>query len=111
MRLHFILFMGLPLFSIPQINRSANELAREKVKEYIVTKIFKDLHYQSVSYGELKPQKQDHSETTWFISHKFEITDSQYVDDKKIAVRKPYFFSFYLDKKLKVLAAQSYFKE
>ena len=111
MRLHFILFMGLPLFSIPQINRSANELAREKVKEYIVTKIFKDLHYQSVSYGELKPQKQDHSEITWFISHQFEITDSQYVADKKIAVRKPYFFSFYLDKKLKVLAAQSYFAE
>ena len=111
MRLHFILFMGLPIFSIAQINRSANELARDKVKDYIVTKIFKNMVYQPVSYGELQPQKQDHSETTWFISHKFEITDSQYVDDKKIAVRKPYFFSFYLDKKLKVLAAQSYFKE
>ncbi|MGZ8557717.1 MAG: hypothetical protein ACXWWC_05270 [Chitinophagaceae bacterium] len=111
MRSFFILFMGIPLFSISQVNRSANELAREKVKDYIVTKIFKDMNYHPVSYGELQPQKQDHSETAWSISHKFEITDSQYLADKKIAIRKPYFFSFYLDKKLKVLGAQSYFKE
>ncbi len=111
MRLLLILLLGIPLYSSAQINRSANELAREKVQDYIVSKIFKDLLYQPILYGELKPQKQDHSEITWFISHQFEITDSQYVADKKIAVRKPYFFSFYLDKKLKVLAAQSYFSE
>ncbi len=111
MRLLFILVLGIPLFSSAQINRSANELAREKVQEYIVSKVFKDMLYKPVSYGELKPQKQDHSEIIWFISHQFEITDSQYVADKKIAVRKPYFFSFYLDKKLKVLAAQRYFQE
>ena len=108
MRLLLILLLGIPLYSAAQINRSANELAREKVQEYIVTKIFKDLHYKPVSYSELKPQKQDHSETAWFISHRFEISDSRNTADKKSAVSKPYFFTVYLDKKLKVVAAQSY---
>jgi len=111
MRILLVLLLGPPFFSTAQINRSANELAREKVQEYVVTKIFKDLHYKPVSYSELRPQRQDHSEITWFISHKFEITDSKYVADKKIAVRKPYFFYFYLDKKLKIVAAGSYYYE
>jgi len=47
----------------------------------------------------------------WSISHQFEIVDSQFVADKKVAVRKPYYFSFYLDKKLKVVAAESFYRQ
>jgi hypothetical protein len=111
MRILLVLLLNPPFFSKAQINRSANELARENVREYIVTKIFKDLSYKSVSYDELKPQKQAHSEIIWSVNHKFEIVDSQFVADKKIAVRKPYYFSFYLDKNLKVITAESYYKE
>ena len=112
MRILLLLFLlNFSFFSNAQVNRSANELAREKVSEYIVTKIFKDLLYKPVSYSELKPQNQPHVDIAWSINHKFEITDSQFVADKKIAVTKPYFFSFYLDKKLKVVTAESYYRE
>ena len=111
MRILLVLLLILPFFSKAQVNRSANELARENVQEYIVSKIFKDLPYKSVSYGELKPQKQAHSEIIWSVNHKFEILDSQFVADKKIAVRKPYYFSFYLDKNLQVIMAESLHKE
>jgi hypothetical protein len=108
MRLLLLILLSFPLFSKGQINRSANELAREKVQEYIVTMIFKDLGYKPVSYGELKPHKQPHSEMAWSINHRFEIVDSQFVNDKRVAVIKPYDFAFFLDKKLKVIGAESF---
>jgi hypothetical protein len=111
MRILLLLFLGIPFFSKAQINRSANELAREKVKEYIVTRLFKDLFYKPVSYTELKPQKQPRVDIAWLMNHKFEIVDSQFVTDKKIAVRKDYYFSFYLDKKLNIVTAESYYRE
>ena len=111
MRILLLFLLGAPFLSMAQIDRSANELAREKVQEYIVTKLFKDLPYKPVSYGNLKSQKQPQAEIAWSINHRFEIVDSQFVADKKIAVTKPYYFSFYLDKKLKVVAAESYYRE
>jgi hypothetical protein len=111
MRLLLIFLIIIPFFSKAQINRSATELAHERVKEYIVTKIFKNMSYKPVSYGELKPQKQPRSEIAWSINHKFEIIDSQFVADKKTVIPKPYYFSFYLDKKLKIVTAQSYYTE
>ena len=110
MRILLVLLLNLPFFSKAQVNRSANELARENVQEYIVTKVFTGLSYKSVSYDELKPQKQKHSKIIWSVNHKFEIVDSQFVADKKIAVRKPYNFSFYLDKNLQVVMAESFHK-
>jgi hypothetical protein len=111
MRVLFFLLISFPFYLKAQINRSANELAREKVADYIVTKLFKDLTYQPVSYGELKESKQPQSDINWVIRHNFEIIDSQFVADRKIAVRKPYSFSFYLDKKLKVLTAESFYRD
>jgi hypothetical protein len=111
MRILLLLLLGVPFFAKAQINRSANELAREKVKEYIVTKIFKDLSYKPIFYGELKSQKQPQVEIAWLMNHKFEIVDSQFVADKKIAVRKAYYFSFYLDKKLNVVTAESFYRQ
>ena len=108
MRMLLLILISFPFFSNAQINRSANELARERVQEYIVTTIFKKMPYKPISYGELKPQKQPHSEMAWSINHRFEIVDSQFVADKRVAVTKPYDFSFYLDKKLKVIVAESF---
>lgn len=108
MRLFFILFIIAPFFALAQINRSATELAQERISEYIVTKIFKDVLYKPVSYSVIKPQNDPQSRISWSISHQFVIIDSQFVADKKTAMKKPYYFSFYLDKKLKVVSAQSY---
>ena len=111
MRILLLLLLGIPFFSKGQINRSANELARENVKEYIVTKLFKDLAYKPGSYTELKSQKQPHVDIVWSMNHQFEIVDSQFVAEKKTAVRKAYYFSFYLDKKLKVVTAESFYRQ
>ena len=111
MRILLLIFISFPIFSGAQVNRSANELAREQVQEYIVTMIFKAKPYKPIYYGELTPQNQPHSEIVWSIHHKFEIVDSQFVSDKKVAVIKPYNFSFFLDKKLKVIGAESFLRE
>ena len=106
-----VFLLRLPVILNDQINRSANELARENVKDYIVTTIFKHLAYIPISYSELKSHQQPKMDIAWSMSHQFEIVDSQFVSDKKVAVRKPYYFSFYLDKKLKVVAAESFYRQ
>lgn len=106
-RILFLLLI-VPAFSDAQINRSATELARENIREYLVTKIFKDQRYKPVSYGELKLSQEAHSEIIWTIAHKFEITEPEKTSDKKPTdARKSYSFFFYLDKQLKVLKAES----
>jgi hypothetical protein len=110
MRLLLIFLITIPFFSKAQINRSAKELASERVKEYIETRLFKDQPYKAISYGELKPYSQPRSHITWRIEHRFEI-EAPVFSDKKTTVRKPYYFSFYLDKKLKVLLAESFMQE
>jgi len=111
MRLLLLSLLSLPLLCNAQINRSANEVARERVQEYIGTKLFKDLAYKPGDYGKLKSQKDRENDIAWSLTHQFEITDSQFVADKRIAVRKTYNFSFYLDKELKVIKAEGYYRE
>lgn len=108
MRILLLVLVFLPCAANAQINRSANELARERIKDYVRTRLFKDAAYQSVSYSDLKEQNIPRSDIAWSISHRFEIIDSQFVADKRIEVRKPHRFSFYLDKKLNVISAESY---
>ena len=107
MRIVIIFLLILPSFVDAQINRSATELAREKIQEYIETKLFKDMPYKIVSYGDLKPYTQPKPETTWTIEHIFEITETKMEADKKITVRKPYRFFFFLDKKINVVGAEN----
>ena len=83
MRITLFLLFVAPLFLHAQINRSAKELACEKVHEYIVTRLFKNMPYKSVSYGELKPYDQVRSETAWTIEHNFEITETKLVQDQE----------------------------
>ena|SRR5688572_11944814 len=111
MRILLLSFLCLPFFCGAQVNRSANEVARERVQEYIGAKLFKDLGYRPGDYGELKSQNDRENYIAWSLTHRFEITDSQFVADKRIAVRKSYNFSFYLDKKLNVIKAESYYRQ
>lgn len=111
MRILLLLLFSLPLALAAQVNRSANELARERIRDYIVQTLFKDLAYNPGTFGELKSHQQPQVEIAWSMIHQFEVVDSQFVADKKVAVRKPYYFSFYLDKKLKVTAAESFYRQ
>ena len=109
MRLLVLLLVAAPFVANAQINRSATELAKEKIENYIVGKIFRRLPYKPVSYGLLEEvTTEGSSRATWSILHRFEIIDSQFVSNKKRAVQKPYYFSFYLDKKLNVVSAERY---
>jgi hypothetical protein len=111
MRILLLFLVSLPVFCGAQVNRSANEVARESVQAYIGTKLFRDMGYKPGDYGELKSQEDRENYIAWSLIHQFEITDSQFVADKRIAIRKTYNFSFYLDKKLKVIRAESYYRE
>lgn len=106
----FILLM-LPFVSNAQINRSANELATERIGEYISTKLFKTQLYSPVFYGELKPIVNRESRINWVITHRFEITDSSSTNNNKQDLRKLYKFSFYLDEKMRVIRAESSYPE
>jgi hypothetical protein len=105
-----ILLMALlvPAVLHAQINRSATELAKENIQEYITSKLFNGHPYQPVSYGELKPREEKNQDVVWSITHKFDITETQSQGDKKLSVQKPYKFIFFLDKKMKVRRAETY---
>jgi|SRR5947207_11881772 len=104
------LLCASPVLINGQINRSATELAKENIHEYLTGKIFKSHAYQPVSYGELKFLGKRDKEVKWTIVHKFEITETQKGADKKVEVQRPYDFIFYLDDKMRVLGARSYFE-
>jgi hypothetical protein len=108
MRIILFLFLISPFVCHAQINRSANELAHEKVQAYITSKLFKTGSYKSFSYGELKPEKGNRAGIAWTIEHKFEIAATTEASPKNSTdVQQPYKFIFYLDKKLKVLQAEN----
>lgn len=108
MRSILLLCALLPAALHAQINRSATELAKENIQEYVTAKLFSGHPYQPVSYGELKQREDKNQEIAWSITHKFEITETETQADKKLAVQKPYKFIFFLDKKMKVRRAESY---
>ncbi|MFI5128375.1 MAG: hypothetical protein ACHQFX_00225, partial [Chitinophagales bacterium] len=66
--------------------------------------------YKPVSFGQIKTFEDKRTpEIVWTIEHKFEITESRKTSDQKTAVSKEYKFQFYLDDKMKVVRADSYF--
>ncbi|HEV8286411.1 MAG TPA: hypothetical protein VGQ09_19015 [Chitinophagaceae bacterium] len=108
MRIILFLLLVFPAVVNAQFNRSATELAKETIREYLTGKIFKDQSYRPISYGEIKPRKQKDSDIAWSMIHKFEITEIQTQADKKINVQKPHQFIFFMDEKMKVLKAESF---
>ena len=110
MRSFLLSLLILPVMSSAQINRSAREFASEQVRQYVTTKLFQDLSYKSISFGQIKTfQDKRNREIVWTIEHTFEISDSRKAYDQKPPVPKEYKFQFYLDDKMKVVRADSYF--
>ena len=109
MRLILVLLVIVPTFSVAQVNRSASELAQENIQSYLTTKLFRLGPYKPVSYGELKAHKESNREIIWMIIHDFEITETQLVDDKRTQVTKNYSFAFFLDKKMQVRRAETFY--
>ena len=109
MRVVLFAIIVIPGIVNGQINRSATELAKENIRTYLTHKIFKAEPYQPVSYGELKPERERNFDARWSIVHKFKITETEVESEKKLSVERPYNFIFYLDDKMEVIGARSYF--
>ena len=107
MRIFLIIALAFPVFLHAQINRSATEFARENIQGYIENKLFKDQSYKPVSYSELHSSEKPNREIVWSIQHIFEIMETRVISDRKVSFPKQYKFSFYLDKKMNVLRAES----
>ncbi|HEY6505519.1 MAG TPA: hypothetical protein VIZ28_16205 [Chitinophagaceae bacterium] len=110
MRSLIFLLLLLPALADAQINRSAKELAGETIEQYIVNKLFKNKQYKPVSYGEIKPVGDKRSKIAWVIDHQFEITEGGEASFERPAkIQQPYKFLFYMDEKMKVVKAVSYY--
>ena len=108
MRIVLILLLALPLSASSQVNKSATELAREVTREYLVSKIFRGKNYQPLSYSELKPAKNKRNEVEWILEHQFEIAEKPVGYNESNSPKQTYSFVFYLDKRMKVVKAESY---
>jgi len=108
MRMIF-LFLVIPIMVHAQVNRSASLLAHENIQEYVRSKLFKDQPYNPNSFGDLKPQKEGHSETAWIMEHKFQVTEkvSKGPTQPVSTDNHAYWFFFFLDKKMRVVKAES----
>ncbi|HMG68843.1 MAG TPA: hypothetical protein VK588_14190 [Chitinophagaceae bacterium] len=106
-----LLFLAIviPAFASAQYKRSATELAKENVQEYVTGKLFRNGSYQPVSYGELTTPRENDPSIAWFIEHKFAITEMKTTGVKKDSVQKIYRLLFYFDDKMNVLKAESFF--
>ena len=113
MRIILLLLFACPLFAGAQINRSARELAKERTTDYIQSKAFKNQVYHAGTFGELvdlKPTDKT-SPLLWAIKHQFEIEEPRMVNGKKELIRQLYNFYFYLDERMRVVKAESYYVE
>ena len=101
--------LAAPFLSAAQVNRSANEVAQSVAREYIVNKVFRDKAYKPVWYGPLRERVDKKDGTNWIIEHRFEIADKQPSSfNNQANPKKEYAFTFFLDKRMKILRAESY---
>jgi hypothetical protein len=107
MRIVFLSLLILPLASISQANRSANQLAHENIQDYITHKIFKDKAYKPLSYQDLVSNK-DGTECVWKVAHKFEVGSRDEERQHENTDWSRFSFTFYLNKKLKVVKAEGF---
>ena len=107
---HLLYFLLVtPFLTAAQINRSANQVAQEAAKEYIVKKIFNDKNYKSVWFSDLRERVNKKDGTSWVLEHRFNISDKESSNfEKGEPVTKEYSFFFFLDKRMHILRAESY---
>ncbi len=109
MRKLILLVLFAPLLATAQINRSANELAQESVKEFLFKKLFSEKDYGAVSFGNLEPFIDKTHKVEWTMEHRFEIKSRQSSFDGNLkTVKTSWYFIFYLDHQMKVVRARSY---
>lgn len=106
MRTILLLFMLIPAMSNAQFKRSATELAKDNIRDYLTQKLFKNLSYQPISFGELTANRGGSSKFSSLIKHEFSIANKQSHDNLKAPVQKEYHFVFYFDDKMKVQMAE-----
>ena len=111
MRILILALLLVPLVHRAQVNRSATELAKENVKTWLLSKLFKDQPYKPGAYTELKSVVDRNPNVAWIIMHRFEIEEPQIDPDSKSRIQKPYKFAFYLDKKMGVVRAEAAYLE
>jgi hypothetical protein len=107
MRIIIFLLLLTPALTNAQFKRSATELAKDNIRDYLTQKLFKNVSYQPISFGELRDNRGGSSVFTSLISHKFSITEIQSHDNIKVPVQREYFFVFYFNDKMKVQMAES----
>jgi len=106
MRTILFSFLLIPALSNAQFKRSATELAKDRIRDYITEKLFKNASYEPITYGDLIDNKVGRSNITSLIRHKFSITEMQAHDNIKAPVQKEYVFIFYFNDKMKVQMAE-----
>src|SRR5689334_10575598 len=107
MRTLLFLLLAIPVMSHAQFKRSATELAKDVIKDYLTQKLFKNLSYQPDSYGELIENRGGGPTFSSLIEHKFVIIDTESHGSNKMPAQKEYFFVFYFNDKMKVQMAES----
>jgi|SRR6476646_12253140 len=107
MRIILFLLLLMPAVSNAQFKRSATELAKDNIRDYLTQKLFRDLSYQPISFGELTENRGGGSTFSSLIKHKFAITRIESHQNMKVPVQKEYLFVFYFNDKMKVQMAES----
>jgi hypothetical protein len=111
MRILLLALLFVPLVHQAQVNRSASELAKENIKSWLLSKLFKDQPYKPGAYTDLKPVVDKNPNIAWMILHRFVIEEPEIDPDTRSHIQKPYKFAFYLDKKMSVVRAEAAYLE
>lgn len=107
MRTILFLLLLIPAVSNAQFTRSGTELAKDVIRAYVTQKLFKDVSYQPISYGELTRNRGGGPNFSSFIKHTFTITRMESHENMLVPVHKEYQFVFYFNDKMKVQMAES----
>ena len=97
----------IPALSNAQFKRSATELAKDNIRDYVTQKLFKNLSYQPGTYGELTNNRGGGPAFSSFIKHTFTITKIESHENVLVPVHREYLFVFYFNDKMKVQMAES----
>jgi len=106
MRTALFLFLLIPALSNDKFKRSATELAKDKIRDYVTEKLFKNVSYQPISFGELTANTTGGSTFSSLIKHKFAITDTESHENIKTPIQKQYEFVFYFNDRMKIQMAE-----
>lgn len=104
-----LLALWCSLLAAGQVNRSARELAKENIGDYLSQRLFRGSRIDGLTFQDLKAYtSRNKTEIAWLISMGCFIEEQEFRGEKMRTVRRPYAFTFYLDRKMAVKRAESY---